>query len=46
MTASPDSTIRVWNVDSAACSQVIKVGINISQNYCFDTDTNGPPLGS
>lgn len=29
VTASPDSTIRVWNVDTAACSQVIKVGINI-----------------
>ena len=27
VTASPDSTIRVWNVDTAACSQVIKVGI-------------------
>ena len=27
MTASPDSTIRVWNVDTAACSQVIKVRV-------------------
>ena len=43
MTASPDSTIRVWNVDSAACSQVIKVGINILLCIvCFDT--NGPPF--
>ena len=27
VTASPDSTIRVWNVDNASCSHVIKVGV-------------------